>query len=169
MRIYDKMRQEEQEGIRPLYRPKDWEAERRIIDKRKKKHNWATKGGFTAPIMVPSTPDGELAKMLRSVAEAEATEDVRLVARQSNTSCNLPTPQPQKAALMTAVLPVGMARGVVETATETTLLMRWSACYASRKRAEREAPMWESLHAMCTPADWNIGLNTTTIRRTHSW
>ena len=77
MRIYDKMRQEEQEGIRPLYRPKDWEAERRSIDKRKKKHNWATKGGFTAPIMVPSTPDGELAKMLRSVAEAEATEDVR--------------------------------------------------------------------------------------------
>ena len=75
--IKQKMKQEEQEGVRPMYRPKDWEAEKRLIDKKKKKHQWATKGGYTAPIMVPSTPGGELAKMLRTIAEAEATEDVR--------------------------------------------------------------------------------------------
>ena len=51
--------------------------EKRIIDKRRKKNQWATKGGYTAPIMVPSTPGGELARMLREVAETESTEDVR--------------------------------------------------------------------------------------------
>ena len=51
--------------------------EKRIIDKKRKKNNWATKGGYTAPIMVPSTPGGELARMLREVAETESTEDVK--------------------------------------------------------------------------------------------
>ena len=77
LRIYDRMKNEECEGVRPLYRPKDWEMEKRIIDKKRKKNNWATKGGYTAPIMVPSTPGGELARMLREVAETESTEDVR--------------------------------------------------------------------------------------------
>ena len=77
IRIFNKMKQEETDGVRPLYRPKDWEAERRIIDKKYKKHNWASKGGYTAPIMVPATPGSELANMLREIAEAEATEDVK--------------------------------------------------------------------------------------------
>ena len=31
-RIFDRLKQEEQEGIRLRYRPKDWEAEKRLID-----------------------------------------------------------------------------------------------------------------------------------------
>jgi hypothetical protein len=47
-----------------------------FVDRRnkkdKKKHNWSNKGGHIAPIFVPPTPDGELAKMLREIAENEA-------------------------------------------------------------------------------------------------
>ena len=62
------MKKEEEEGVRPLYRPRDWQNEQRRIDKQNKNHNWSAKGGHTAPIFVPSTPGGELAAMLREVA-----------------------------------------------------------------------------------------------------
>ena len=42
-----------------------------------KKHNWSTKGGYIAPIMVPSTPNGELASVLREVVEQEKQSGLR--------------------------------------------------------------------------------------------
>ena len=77
LRIYDKMCQENESGARPIYRPKDWHREERLIDKRKKKHNWSSKGGYIAPIMVPATPNGELAKLLREVAENESEDGLK--------------------------------------------------------------------------------------------
>ena len=45
-------------------------------EKKNKKKTWYTKGGYVAPIIVPATPGGKLANMLKCVAEAEgaATE-----------------------------------------------------------------------------------------------
>ena len=47
----------------------------KVIERRKektaKKRNWNKKGGYGAPIIVPATPGGELAKMLREIAEQE--------------------------------------------------------------------------------------------------
>ena len=77
LRLIDKIKKEEPEGVRPLYRAKEWEADRWRIDKKKKKHTWSTKGVSTAPIMIPSTPGGELASMLREVAQAEAEVDMK--------------------------------------------------------------------------------------------
>ena len=74
IRIFDKMKADEKTGIRPLYRPRNWNEEERNINKKKKRHNWSTKGGYVAPIMVPSTPGGELYKILKEVAEKEAAE-----------------------------------------------------------------------------------------------
>ena len=76
-RIYDKMKKEDQEGIRPLHRPKDWDMEDRRIQKRKKKRSWATSGGQTAPIIIPATPNSELLYLLRDVAEKEAVPGVK--------------------------------------------------------------------------------------------
>ena len=73
LRIYDKMCQENESGARPIYRPKDWHREERLIDKRKKKHNWSSKGGYIAPIMVPA----KLAKLLREVAENESEDGLK--------------------------------------------------------------------------------------------
>ena len=72
IRIHDKMIREHEDGTRPLHRPHDWHAEERRIDKRKKKNSWATRGGHTAPIIVPATPDGELAALLKQIAEEES-------------------------------------------------------------------------------------------------
>ena len=47
------------------------------IDKVKKKYSWSTKGGYTAPIIVPATPDSELLHLLRGVAEKEAVPGLR--------------------------------------------------------------------------------------------
>ena len=52
-RIYDNMIKEDREGVRPLYRPKDWEVVSRRKEKENKKHNWSSKGGHVASIFVP--------------------------------------------------------------------------------------------------------------------
>ena len=77
LRIYDQMGRDEAEGIRPIYRPKDWCPAERRRAKERKKNNWSNKGGHMAPIFVPPTPNGELAKALRRIADQEAEDGVR--------------------------------------------------------------------------------------------
>ena len=72
IRIHDRMLKDEEEGGRPIHRPRSLEQEGRRKDKRNKRKAWSTKGGCIAPIIVPSTPNGELLSMLREVAETEA-------------------------------------------------------------------------------------------------
>ena len=69
--IYASMRKDDESGLRPMYREKNFQRIERKKQKSAKKHNWSTKGGYIAPIMVPSTPNGELAKALRGVVEQE--------------------------------------------------------------------------------------------------
>ena len=75
--ILNKLRAEDQDGTRPLYRPRNWNKEERRKDKKRKRHNWSTKGGHIAPIFVPPTPNGELAKKLREIAEKEVDAGVK--------------------------------------------------------------------------------------------
>ena len=64
------------EGTRPLYRAKDYKKEERRAAKEKKKHEWAKKGGYIAPIFVPATPGSVLLKEMRRVAEEEGKEGI---------------------------------------------------------------------------------------------
>ena len=75
--IYDKMQKDDLEGVRPLHRPREWQLEERRKNKIRKKHNWSTKGGHIAPIFVPPTPNRELARMLKEVADREMEAGVR--------------------------------------------------------------------------------------------
>ena len=52
---------------------KGYQKLERRKDKHLKRRNWNQKGGHVAPIIIPSTPGGILAKMMREVADAEAT------------------------------------------------------------------------------------------------
>ena len=72
LRIFDKMVIDDEDGVRPIHRPGNWQKEERRNEKRKKKRDWGTKGGCIAPIIIPSTPNSELLIMLREVAETEA-------------------------------------------------------------------------------------------------
>ena len=75
--IYDKKWEDDMNGVQPIFRPKNWKREERKEAKRRKRHEWATKGGHIAPIFVPATPGGTLMKMMRKVAEDEAKEGIR--------------------------------------------------------------------------------------------
>ena len=74
---YDKMLKNEKDGVQPMNRPKDWNKDERRLTKRGKRHSWSTRGGYIAPIIIPSTPNGELLTMLRQVEEAEAEPGLR--------------------------------------------------------------------------------------------
>ena len=72
LRIHDHMVEQDRQGIRPIYRPKDWNITTRRKQKEKKKYEWSTKGGHIAPIFVPPTPNSELANSLKVIADEEA-------------------------------------------------------------------------------------------------
>ena len=76
-KIYDKMKKEDSDGIRPIYRPKGWQREERSKKKKSKKHKWSAKGGHVAPIFVPPSPNGELACILRQIADNETEAGVK--------------------------------------------------------------------------------------------
>ena len=73
LNIYDLKLRKNNEGITPLNRPKGYRKLERRKEKHQKKRNWSQKGGHVAPIIVPSTPGGILAQMMREVADSEAT------------------------------------------------------------------------------------------------
>ena len=75
------MLKDSQEGIRPIFRHKDWQKVERRKENEIRKNNWASRGGHVAPIFVPPTPNGELAARLRQIAnnEAEAGVEFKIV------------------------------------------------------------------------------------------
>ena len=75
--IWDAKLRKNDDGTMPLNRPKGFKKAERMSGKAEKRKSWSRKGGFVAPIIVPSTPGGVLAKMMRDVAEKEATPSLR--------------------------------------------------------------------------------------------
>ena len=60
-----------------MNRPSTYQKVERRRAKQQKKKNWNKKGGYGAPIIVPATPNSELAKILREVAEQEPDRSKR--------------------------------------------------------------------------------------------
>ena len=65
------MTEDDENGTRPIYRPANWNIVERREEKTKKKRNWSSKGGYIAPIIIPATPNGELASILQKVVDEE--------------------------------------------------------------------------------------------------
>ena len=76
IKIYDQKIEDERKGVRPLFRPKTWKKEERKQEKEMKRKEWATKKGHIAPIFVPATPGGELAREMRDIADKEAKHGI---------------------------------------------------------------------------------------------
>ena len=65
---YNKILATDRAGKRPLYRPKEWCARDRCVEKMRKKKNWL--GPFwKSCIFVPPTPESELKKMMQEKEE----------------------------------------------------------------------------------------------------
>ena len=75
--VYDGKVRLDNSGECPLNRPTGYRRIQRRNDKIRKKTEWSTKGGFISPLIIPATPGGILAKMLREVVEAESDENIR--------------------------------------------------------------------------------------------
>ena len=67
--IHDSKIRKANAGEVPLNRPAGYRKLERRKEKKEKKKNWSSKGGYLAPIIVQSTPGGELARRLRKVCE----------------------------------------------------------------------------------------------------
>ena len=63
IKAYQSMMEDEEKGIRPIQRPKDWNREARMEQKEQKKKDWYKVGGFDSVLFVPTTPNGKLRKM----------------------------------------------------------------------------------------------------------
>ena len=74
LNIYEAKLRDNDNGISPLNRPPGFRKIERKKEKQKKRKTWSQKGGYVAPIMVPG---GILAKVLRDVADKEATPGLR--------------------------------------------------------------------------------------------
>ena len=75
--IYDSKVVESDGGGVPLNRPSNYRKVERRKEKRDKKKQWNKKGGYTAPIIVPATPNSELVRMLKQIADQEKDEKLR--------------------------------------------------------------------------------------------
>merc|ERR1712197_133134 len=64
-------------GERPLNRPPGYQREARRKAKKAKKRNWASSGGYVAPVIVPCTPNSVLARRMRA-ANPEKDPKLRL-------------------------------------------------------------------------------------------
>ena len=61
---YNKILQDAKNGIKPIYRTKEWRKSTRRMDKQKKKYNWL--GMYKTCIFVPPTPGAELQKLMQN-------------------------------------------------------------------------------------------------------
>ena len=60
---FETIRNSEEQGIRPIHRPKTWRRAERIEEKEEKKKTWYKRGGFDSVLFIPTTPNGKLKRM----------------------------------------------------------------------------------------------------------
>ena len=77
LNVYDSKLEKDLTDETPLNRPSGYKKVERRREKKKKKRNW-TGGDYIAPIIVPATPNSELAKRLQKVANEESDGKIRL-------------------------------------------------------------------------------------------
>ena len=84
IKAYNTLRTREDDGERPLYRPRSWNESERREEKSKKKNEWFQKDGEVTVLFVPPTPNSMLTKALRVVATK--SEIKMRIAERSGTS-----------------------------------------------------------------------------------
>ena len=97
---WDRMMEEEDAGVRPMYRPREWKENERRLAKEKKRQNWhqSKEGQVSAPLIIDPTA-GNLAAELKDVCRKfeEVTEmRVAVQERAGNAIKHLAKPEPLK-------------------------------------------------------------------------
>ena len=85
---YTMIRKDSDEGIRPMYRTKEWERTERRLNKQSKNKNWYKKGDNEAVIFVPSTPESKLTKLYKQTIQ-ESKLNIKVVEKGGNKVKNI--------------------------------------------------------------------------------
>ena len=67
IKAHKTLKEKVRNGERPLYRPREWNADERRIDSDIEKQNWFKMGDCHAPIFLPATPNSILCKKAEEV------------------------------------------------------------------------------------------------------
>ena len=62
LNAYSKINEDDENGIKPMFRPRSWRRQERDNEKDSQKRTWFKKGGHNNFIHIPATPGGELKK-----------------------------------------------------------------------------------------------------------
>ena len=81
---YERIREDDERGIRPLHRPKNWRRTERKREKENKMKNWYKQGGFDSVLFVPTTKNGKLRRMYQHVIQNSGIR-MRVVERTGRT------------------------------------------------------------------------------------
>ena len=81
---YKKIKENDEKGEAPMYRPKNWRKEERRKIKESKKTTWYKKGGYKSVIFVPCTPKSELMKRFNEKID-ESGLKIKLVEKSGRT------------------------------------------------------------------------------------
>ena len=72
LKAYDKIREQDEKGIKPMYGHKTWKQKEREKERREKKDGWYKKGGFESVIFFPTTPKSKLKKKYEKCNKLDA-------------------------------------------------------------------------------------------------
>jgi len=69
LNVYDKIKQKDESGEEPMYRPREWKKEERAKNRRDRRRDWfkGKRKKNESVIFVPATPGGELKKRFQRV------------------------------------------------------------------------------------------------------
>ena len=83
LNAHSKLKKEEEEGKRPVHRPKNWNRKERAKTKKKKK--CYQKQGYDATLFIPSTPSSNLKKTYKTIIDSSGIR-IDIVERQEDQS-----------------------------------------------------------------------------------
>ena len=71
LKKWEKMQEDEDAGVRPVFRPREWKEKERRLDKERKKEKWhqAHQGQVSAPLIIDPTA-GNLAGEFKDVCKS---------------------------------------------------------------------------------------------------
>ena len=84
LKAYEEIKRKDSEGLKPMYRKKDWDMESREKDKRMKKSSWFRKGGYRSVMFIPATPNSGLRKLYEAIIK-DSKFPIKVVERSGTT------------------------------------------------------------------------------------
>ena len=82
VKAYDKIKDDDKRGIRPMYRPREWKREEWEEEKKRKQREWYTKGSYDSVIFIPATPNSELKNKMQNEVKRQGFR-IKIVDRTS--------------------------------------------------------------------------------------